>query len=110
MLKIGLIISIGVILLIAWIITSKTRAPKPDKKKFDEVLPVPSSLNLNRHDTVSGKLFKRKYTPLNLEKKKARQEKFWMRKYNYSLQGLYLHTNNKLYWLSHALAMGHKND
>jgi len=108
MLKIGLIISIGVIFLIAWIITSKTRAPKPDKKKFDEVLPMPSSLNLNRHDTVSGKRFKRKYEPLHPEKKKARQEAFWMRKYNYSLQGLYLHTNNKLYWMSHELAVANQ--
>lgn len=50
------------------------------------------------------------YSPLNLEKKKARQKKFWMRKYNYSLQGLYLHTDNKLYWNTHALAMEHGND
>jgi len=63
MLKIGLIISIGVILLIAWIITSRTRAPKPEKEKFKEIPSAPPITKLSRHDTVSGKRFSRKHTP-----------------------------------------------
>lgn len=49
------------------------------------------------------------YSPLHPKKNKAREERQWMKQYDFSLQGLFWDkTTNRVYWNTHQLAVDHQ--
>jgi len=106
MLKIGLLIFIGLVFLIAWFYGIKRKIKIANGMK--EVPAAPSATNLSRHDRVSGKLFRRIYPTLN-EKNKLRKEKHWMKVFEYRIKDI-LWTPFGLFWMTRELADQHKND